>query len=127
MSRTGQRVFVSYSNSDQEYAAGIFREMATSGMSVWTDNELMVGSDWATEIEDALEESDVVVILVSPNSVASEWVNFELGFALSAAKKVVPVLINDAELPGPLRSVSFIDARDMTPEEAGRRIVQSAK
>jgi hypothetical protein len=53
---------------------------------------LPAGDFWPSAIIRALEETDIMFVLVSHHSEKSQWIPFEAGFALSRNKPVVPVL-----------------------------------
>ena len=118
-------VFVSYSNDDRHYAEELLAALSESGLASWNDESLMAGSDWAVEIETALRNAEVVVLLVSPSSLSSEWVNFELGLAIAAGKRLIPVLIRDVSyMPSNLSRIQYIDARKLRPAEVGRKLAE---
>ena len=56
-----------------------------------------------------------VVVLVSDRSLASPWVQFEVGAAESMGKPVIPVLIGTAgiedKLPDWLKGLQYLDGR----------------
>lgn len=49
------------------------------------------GSNWVHKIEDALHDSSLMFVFVTPNSLRSNWIYFEAGHAYSQGMKVVPV------------------------------------
>jgi hypothetical protein len=121
-------VFVSYSHDDQDYADALLRALSESGLVVWNDESLMAGSDWAIEIESALAKAKFMVLLVSPSSLQSQWVNYELGYAIAAKKPVISVLIRDvSDIPTHLARIQYIDARDLSPYATAKRLVEAVK
>lgn len=68
-------------------------------------HKLPVGSDVAKTLRDELGESSVVIGLLTPRSLRSSWVLFELGAAWGSHKNTKPLLSDDvdfSDLPGPL-------------------------
>ncbi|WXA23210.1 toll/interleukin-1 receptor domain-containing protein [Bernardetia sp. MNP-M8] len=68
--------------------------------TIWSDVELKVGDDWNKEIQDALNESTVGILLVSPDFLASEYcTGEELTIMLDKQKNenylIVPILLRD--------------------------------
>src|SRR3972149_4537322 len=89
------QVFLSYSLPDEREAAEIREELRRLGLNVWWDSELSSKS-WAAELCKALEQSDSMIMLVSPAAVASDLVRRELRYALSDERlqnRLFPVLI----------------------------------
>ena len=78
--------------------------------------EIQVGDSIADKINDALSASDVVVVLLSPASVESKWVQTELSTAFrdklrDRAILIIPALIADCEIPAPLQQLRYFDMR----------------
>ena len=49
------------------------------------------GNNWVHKIEDGLMRASVMFVFVTPNSIASNWIYFEAGFAYSKGIDVIPV------------------------------------
>jgi hypothetical protein len=110
-------VFISHAQADSADARRLATELRKAGRSVWLDQDILPGDDWENSITNSLEQSSNVVVLVSCNSLTSQWSSYEIGLALGHAKRtpgvnIVPVLLGGVEvaaLPPPLRSVEMID------------------
>ncbi len=124
MTRSTARVFLSYAVSDRAYAEGVGRALDRAGMPVWIDKETIhTGEDWDAEIHKALNSARVVVLIVSARSLASQWVNYEIGSAIAAGIPVIPVLIGDVvSLPRHLRQVQLVDARGLDEAGTGEKV-----
>lgn len=111
------QVFLSYASADKELAQKIVEELRKRGIRVWFDTyELQPGDSIAKAIGYAISASDYLVVLLSPNSVNSVWVQQELGAALSRELTIrditlLPVVIADCEIPPLLASYQFLDLR----------------
>jgi hypothetical protein len=112
-------VFLSHSSVDDEWAARLKAALTAKGLTVWLDlDEIRPGDVFVQALERGLESSGAVAIIVSPESMASGWVSEEYSRALSMAKSrgsslpLIPILLQDAELPGFLANRSWADFRD---------------
>jgi hypothetical protein len=96
-------VFISYSHQDRNW----FKRLRTMLRpverrfpgAVWSDTEIKAGDRWAREIEQALASATVILLLVSPSFLASDFIDQnELGPVLAAAaeghKKILWVLLS---------------------------------
>ncbi len=64
----GTDVFISYSRSDSGIAERLYRFLTENGLNVWYDrNNLLGGSKFMDEIEDAIESTKVFVPIFTPN------------------------------------------------------------
>ena len=62
-------------------------------INIWHDNEILPGDTLRDSISKNLGESDILLYLVSDNSLASENCNRELAEALNANVKVIPIIL----------------------------------
>ena len=74
-----------------------------------------VGENWTDKITEALERSDIILVVLSANSSNSTFQNSEIAYALASqrknpSKRVVPLVIDKkAELPFFLKDVAYAD------------------
>ncbi len=77
------QVFLSYAHSDEAFAKTLSSELTRRGLSVWSAEEkLLPGDNLYLRIGDALAKSKAMVVLVSPESMRSEYVRHEIEYAL---------------------------------------------
>ena len=125
------KVFLSYSSEDGEVAKKLGSRLAETGLEIWDPAEsLFPGDNWALRIGRALEESDAMVVLVSPSSMKSESVRQELEYALGSARykgRLLPVILKPAkDMPWILRKFPSIRIGSKIGETA-RRIAAQLK
>jgi TIR domain/Domain of unknown function (DUF4062) len=101
-----QRVFVSYSHRDERYRQRLdisLTSLRRNGLiSVWHDEKILPGQDWDREINENLNAADIVLLLVSPDFLASDFVySHEISRALErhrdGAATVVPIILRPAD------------------------------
>jgi hypothetical protein len=123
-------VFISYSRQDKktvsEYA-DLFRK---NGLDVWIDDSSINASSlWAEQIVKAITDCDLFVLFISKAAVASDNVNKELGYAGGIGKRVLPVKIEDTEVPPAmlyhLNTIHFIETRNMSPREIVQHVLNA--
>ena len=93
-------IFFSYSRSDSEFVGQMADELQARGVDVWVDTgEILAGEAWRHSIVEAIRNCKVFIIVLSPNSVASENVTKELTLAEQYDKRVLPLVIENVEIP----------------------------
>ena len=98
------KVFISHSADDLRLAQTLAVQLRREGLEPWVaENEILPGENWAEHVSNALNQSQAMIALLTPNSAKSSNVQWEIGFALSNKSfrhRLVPVLVgNDRELP----------------------------
>ena len=91
-------VFVSYASEDRTIAQRLAMGLEASGISVWWDRQIQVGSEWDKTIEEALAAAKCVVVLWTGHAKQSRWVRAETRAALKE-EKVVPVMLEADAIP----------------------------
>ena len=94
------QIFISYSRKDLKFVEGLASDLRNAGFEVWYDFlRLRGGERWRTEIQNAIKNSQYIIVVLSPDSVESEWVEREFLFASSLKRKVIPLLHRECSLP----------------------------
>lgn len=106
------QVFVSYSRRDLSFVEQITADLKNAGFDVWYDiSGIGGGSRWRSEIENALRKSQFVLVVLSPDSIASEWVEREFLFASHLKLKIIPLMYRPCELPLSYINLNYIDVQ----------------
>ena len=108
------QVFISYSRRDIRFVEKLAKDVEGKGYDVWFDlTDLEGGDRWAQGIQDGIKESEYFVIVVSTNSIKSEWVEKEFLYASNQGLKIIPILFDDceADIPIWLLNIQYIDMR----------------
>jgi hypothetical protein len=117
--------FISYSRQDKEFALDFAREMKASGLSVWLDQlDIPTGARWDDEVESALRECTIFLIILTPASVSSENVKDEIGYAIDHGKRIMPVLLQECVVPLRLRRFQYTNFTSIEFREGVKRAKQ---
>jgi hypothetical protein len=121
LAASGERkplVFLSHSHADKPVVRQIAEGLKSQGIDVWIDEaELSLGDSLVNRIERGLDSADFVAFFLSKASVKSQWARQELNVAISRQVSgergaiVLPILLEDAEIPALLRDVMYLDMR----------------
>ena len=113
------RIFISYSSKDRKIVEQVHETLINlDNLYVWRD-QTRLRTDWSREIAEALAESDVLCLMWSKNSKASEWVKHEWLTARALEKQIILILFPNApKLPAPLNYLHGVHLEETNPEEA---------
>lgn len=100
------RLFISYAHPDEVYKDKLVKflsAMKRQGIiDLWTDREITVGEQWDDEIKKGLQNSNVILFLISSDFMASDYINdVEIAEAIRRHKAgevtIVPVIIRPSD------------------------------
>jgi hypothetical protein len=101
-------IFFSYSRVNSNFTLQLATKLSEAGENVWLDQfNIEAGEKWDNEIQKGLEEATTLVVILSASSVKSENVMDEVSYAIGKGKKVIPVLIEECEIPFRLRRFQY--------------------
>ena len=95
-------IFISYAHRDEHYKDELKNHLVPlvlkEKIEIWDDVEIDAGSEWDEEIKGNLSEADIVLILISSNSIASTYIqNVEIKSAMDShengEKRVIPIIL----------------------------------
>jgi hypothetical protein len=87
-------IFISHASSNLQDAIGIKRHLLDLGFTVWMAAEdIQAGVNYAEEITKSISKADAVIVLLSPESIASPHVKREVNLTIDGQKFLIPVLL----------------------------------
>lgn len=88
------QVFISYSRKDSNYAMKLCGALETYNIPYFIDQErIEAGEKWPERLIEEVMKSEVFIVIMSPDSATSEWVNKELDLALRNKHHIMPLLV----------------------------------
>src|ERR1041385_2854955 len=112
-------IFLSHNWNDKPIARKLADDLAFRGINVWLDEaEIKLGESLIEKIREAIDSVEYVVVLLSKHSVGSDWVKKEVDIAMNQEiegkrVKVIPILLDQVDLPGFLKGKLYADLRSM--------------
>ncbi len=87
-------IFISYGHDDADTAACLASRLDDEGFRCFlAEKDIRPGDQWEPRIRDALIASERILVLITPNSKDSKWVNAEAGAAWALDKPLIPALM----------------------------------
>jgi hypothetical protein len=91
------KVFITHSHGNRPLVRQVVKTLKQAGLDVWDDEyDTCPGDNWAKVTGEALEQSDAMVVLITPDALDSVIVHRDVGFALTNIQfeyRVIPVLV----------------------------------
>jgi hypothetical protein len=94
------RIFVSHSNQDNLFTKKLVDDLKAMGADVWVDYEQIASGNFAKSINEGLGTCEWVILVQTPNALASSWVREEIDAAANLrvkrrVKEVIPIIAED--------------------------------
>jgi len=113
-------VFISYSSKDDAFAQRLYADLQAKGVRCWfAPEDLKTGDKFRPEIDRAIRLHDKLLLVLSKNSVSSDWVEKEVETAFERERRdkrtvLFPIRLDDAVMkiqdgwPGDIRRTRHI-------------------
>lgn len=122
------RIFLSYSRRDETFARRLTGDLAQLDMDVWLDIEdIQPGMQWTAAIQAGLDAADVMILVISPESMASNNVTDEWQYFLDHDRPVIPVLLRPADVHYRLNRLQYIDFASQDYTVAFRQLADALR
>lgn len=116
-------IFISYSRIDEAFARRLAAALSNAGADIWLDVEdIPAGMNWSSAIQEGLDKCDLMIVIISPESMASRNVANEWQFYLDENKPVVPVLLRKARVHFQLNRLQYVDFEAQPFETAYKQL-----
>jgi len=127
------KVFVSHASEDKDrFVSSFATRLRENGVDAWLDKwEMLPGDSLVDKIfEEGLKEAQAVIIVLSNYSVNKPWVREELNASivskLSKGTKIIPVVLDNCNVPESLTSTLWESINDLNEyENSFKRILSS--
>jgi TIR domain len=129
---------LSYATEDQAFAEKVHADLLLHGVSCWfAPHELKTGDKLRTQIYEAIQKNDKLLLILSEHAVKSDWVEREVELAFERERQpsgtlvLFPIRLDDAVMQtntawaGDIRRIRFIgDFRLWQDDAAYQRALQ---
>lgn len=127
------KVFVSHASEDKErFVTNFATKLRENGVDAWLDKwEMLPGDSLVDKIfEEGLKEAQAVIIVLSNYSIKKPWVREELNVSivakLSKGTKIIPIVLDNCEVPQSLTSTLWESIPDLNSYEQNFKRVLSS-
>ena len=126
------QIFTSYSRRDTQPVDTIVEKMSQAGISVWIDREaIKAGNTWRVQIVQAIDTCHAFVLMLSPNSAASDNVRKEIDLSQDSGRTIFAVMLEPTKIPAEIRyqlaGLQFIDVQMLGFDNAVEQLIETVK
>jgi hypothetical protein len=138
------KAFISHSSIDKPFVERLATDLRTrERIDAWFDKwEIMPGDRIPQKLEEGLANAGILVLVLSPESVNSQWVSYEKDAWLTAqveeekrarqesrppSRRLIPVLYKNCEKPFFLQSFLHVGINDENYEEGFQQLVRGMR
>ena len=116
-----KKVFLSYVREDEEKALELYQKLTEEGFEPWMDvKELTGGENWMRAIQQAIRQSDYMIVLTSKNSLDKNgYLQREAKFGLDLSNEIpehqvliIPARVDHSTIPYELQNIQWVDLFD---------------
>jgi hypothetical protein len=106
------RVFLSYNINDTDFARRLIKDLETNSITIYNENEI---ADPGEAIDDNITKhiraSDTLIVILSRNTMKTRFLKKEIEIAKESKKTIIPLLMDDIEIPSFLNNLKAADFR----------------
>ena len=106
------KVFISYSRKDLAFALRLVEALEARALDVLIDTrDLPLAVEFQKELLGFIRQADTVVYVVSPDSIGSQWVAWEIEQVELLSKRLAPVVARDVQadtVPDGIRKINYV-------------------
>ena len=115
-------IFLSHSSLDVDFTNNLHDLLEQAGFNVWYDEKILTSNTHLlSDLPKYIGNSESFIVILSKNSCDSTWVQDEYGYARELQKNkelkaIIPIVIDDCDLPGFFNNYKWIDCKQgLTP------------
>ena len=131
------KVFISHAFTEAKLAKRVADSLKEDGFQVWDTGEILPGENWGNNLAQALQESEAMIVLLTPESLKSTNVIYEISYAIGQEKyqgRVIPVIASPVDnlvlenIPWILKKFKMISVPNLEQDNQGlKEIAQALK
>jgi len=112
------KIFLCHASDDKQMVKNLYKKLLSKNFKPWLDEiNILPGQNWQLEIENAINDSDAILICLSKNSIKKNgFLQKEIMFALDKANEhsetsifIIPVRLDNCEIPKKLSQWQYVD------------------
>jgi hypothetical protein len=126
-----RKIFISYSRRNNDYVDRVISDLSEAGFDLWRDfDSLKPGTpSWERAIREAVKQAEAVVLIASPSSLASDYVQGELALAKIYHRPIYPIWAEGTQwiecVPLDMVNHQYVDGRNGNYSQAIKDLIST--
>lgn len=119
-----KKVFISYSRTDEPFVRRLSTSLQAISIPTWVDvKDIPRGANWSMAIQNGLDQSALMLLVLSPSSMSSQNVANEWQYYMDEKKPILPILYQPpTKTHFQLRRLQYIDFHTRSYDEGFREL-----
>jgi HEAT repeat protein len=97
------------------------------GIEVWMDDHIHAGDEWRNQIDLAIRSAFAMIVIMTPEAKASEYVTYEWSYAVGIGIRIIPIKYKQTPLHPRLEAFQFLDFSSRPWEKLIAEVKEAAK
>ncbi|ODS38749.1 MAG: hypothetical protein A7316_07280 [Candidatus Altiarchaeales archaeon WOR_SM1_86-2] len=113
------KVFVSHSVKDRNIVSTLKSNLDLAGIQTYiADEDYQPGTDIWEKVTRNIDDSDIVIAILTRDGDRSSYVNQEMGYASKANIQIIPIVEDNVKPVGALEGMEYIRFNRLSPLDA---------
>lgn len=92
-------IFISHKSQDKLFLRALENFLDTNGYSYWSDSKMEEGEAWTNQIQRAISNSKIMIILLSQNVLNDSYnIESEITYAVEKRLKFIVIKLDDSRM-----------------------------
>src|SRR5215470_6466789 len=104
-----QHIFISFKHEDLDFAENVIARVEKEGYTTWADFKIGAGEEWRNSIDLSIRSAFALIVIMTPEAKASEYVTYEWAFAWGVGIRVIPIMLRETDLHPRLEALQYLN------------------
>lgn len=122
-------IYISHASADAVIARELAEALKQHDISTFDVSDLLPGSDWESQLNEGLEASQAVAIIVGTDPYSDSYASNEWGQIVEASwdtpeRRIIPLIRTEAEIPPFLKAFQYVNIDESDLEKTALQLVE---
>lgn len=109
-----KHIYISFQRKSSDFVHVLSTRLKENGFNTWLDETILPGEDWQSIIDQAIQDAWAIIVVMTPEARASEFVTYEWSLALGLGKITIPIMLQPTDIHPRLAQLQYLDFTNVT-------------